>query len=142
MAAKVSSLTGELVLNVNKWTAPLKDVNRDLSTFQKSFSPIAQAASTVGTAVTAAFGAIGAAMAATVVVAADYGDKIRDASLRTGLTTEAMSALKFQAEQSGTSFESLNIGLQKLAKNFGEAALQGKGKAAEAFNAVGISVKE
>ena len=139
---KVSSLTGEVVVNINKWTAGIKQVEKDASALQKSLAPITQIASVAGAALLGIGAAAVGALATATKISADYGDKIRDASVRTGLTTEALSGLKYQAEQTGASFDELNNGLKFLSRNFSEAAASGKGKAAEAFHSLGISVKE
>src|SRR6185436_7997949 len=90
--------------------------------------------SVVGGAVTAAF--IGMSKQA-----ANYGDAIRDASIRTGVSTQALSGLKFAAEQTGTSFEAINVGLIRMSRN-ALAASQGTKQSERAFAALGVTVKD
>src|SRR6185295_6005766 len=108
---------------------------------------IASLATPIGlaTVTTAAFAAAVTgtvvAMAAAVKASADYADNIRDVAIQTGLTTQNVSALKYAADQNGTSMEELSGGLKFLAKNFTEATEEG-GAALKAFNAIGISQKQ
>lgn len=53
--------------------------------------------------------------------AADYGSEIFDASKKTGLHAESLSAMKFAADQSGTSLEAITTGVAKFAKTVGAA---------------------
>lgn len=138
---KVSSLTGELILDINKWTAGAKQAQSDMAGLTKAISPLTAIAEGAGAALAGMATAVVGALAAATKTAADYGDALRDASIRTGLSTEALSGLKLQAEQSGTSFETLNNGLKLLSKNMFDAAQGGK-KQLEAFAAVGVSVKD
>src|SRR5215831_11709180 len=60
-----------------------------------------------------------AATAATAIGAvtqevAKYGEELHRASEITGLHAEQLSALKYAAEQTGTSFESLTGGMEKF----------------------------
>ncbi len=72
---------------------------------------------------------------------ADLGDQFQKASLKTGVATEELSALKFAAEQSGTSFEVVEKSLAKLAVNASKAA-EGTKTQADAFDALGVSVTD
>src|SRR4051812_10277800 len=59
-------------------------------------------------------------LAAAGKVFADMGSELNDASQRTGIAVEALSALKFAAEQSGSSLEGLEGGLRKMQKTITE----------------------
>lgn len=93
---------------------------------------------------------MGAALAAAFTVDAlkdfvkagiDVADKINEVAKKTGITTEALSGLKFAAEQSGLSFDSLTGALVKLEANSVKAA-NGNGKLQAAFGALGVSVAD
>lgn len=73
--------------------------------------------------------------------AVDAADRMNDLSKQTGVSVESLSALKFAAEQSGSDLESLTTGLKKLARTAVEAA-DGTGSQADAFRAIGVSVKD
>src|SRR5271169_870545 len=63
---------------------------------------------------------LGAAVTAPLILAAQrfasMGDEMEKASQRTGVSVEALSELKYVAEQSGSSFEDLETGIKKMSK--------------------------
>jgi hypothetical protein len=73
--------------------------------------------------------------------ASDYGSAIFDASQKTGLTTETLSALKFAADQSGSSFEEISGVIPKFERAIFGAATGNKEFAAT-FKALGVDVRE
>lgn len=94
---------------------------------------------------------IGGAFAATAVASAtavavmvkgaiDSADAMSKAAQRTGTTTESLSALKYAADMSDVSFETLQKSLGKLSQNAFKAATAG-GEAATAFTTLGINVR-
>ncbi len=139
--ARIGQLTVELSLVAREFNAGLKQAQADAKQLENSIKPLKTTLTDVGTAMTAAGGSVLAAFTAMSIQAANYGDAIRDASIRTGISTEALSGLKFAAEQSGTSFESVSTGLTRLARNATEAATGSK-TAAAAFDSIGVSVKD
>lgn len=98
--------------------------------------------------------AIGFAAAATAAVAAgtalafagkkaiDAADDMSKAAQKAGVTTEALSRLKYAADFSDVSLDTLSGGLQKLSKNMADVASGKGGSAATALSALGISVKD
>ncbi len=73
--------------------------------------------------------------------ASDYGSAIFDASKKTGLGAESLSAMDFAAKQSGTSLEAITGGIAKFSKTVGEAA-DGSDKAAAKLKDLGITPQE
>lgn len=73
--------------------------------------------------------------------ASDYGSEIFDASEKTGLSAETLSAFKLAADQSSSSLDEVTAGITKFSKTVGEAAL-GSDKAAEALTRLGIEPKK
>lgn len=94
---------------------------------------IAPALAGIGTALGAG------AFAGMVKNVADVADGLSKLSQKTGLTTESLSKLRYAASLSDVSNEQLETGLARLAKSMGEA-ITGTGPAAEAFQALGVSV--
>ena len=84
----------------------------------------------------------GASLVASVKSAVDAGDQFNKLSQKTGITVEALSGLAYAATLSDVSIESLATGIKKLSVNMNEAAVSTSGKAAEAFKALGVSVKD
>lgn len=77
---------------------------------------------------------------ALVKSAANAGDELAKMSQSLGIGVEALSALKFQAQLAGTSFESAATGIKRLSANMFDAS-NGMGEAKEAFKELGIEVK-
>lgn len=104
--------------------AELSKVDSMFGSLGSGLSGIAGPAA-IGAAGVAAIGA--AAVAAGLAIfnltkqAADFGSAIFDASEKTGLHAESLSAMKFAADQSGSSLEQVTSGLAKFAKNVGQA---------------------
>ena len=73
---------------------------------------LAGIAAAAGTAALAAAGVF----AKLVKDASDYGSIINDASQKTGLAAESISALKFNAEAAGSSLDQVTAGIAKFAK--------------------------
>lgn len=104
---------------------------------------------TVGAGAAAAAIAAVAAAAVTGAVAlfnltkktAEYGSEIFDASEKTGLHAESLSAMKLAADQSGSSLEQVTSGIAKFSKTVGEAA-DGSKEAAAKLKALGIDPQE
>lgn len=126
-----SKKLGDLVVAL---TADTSQFTQSIQNSQKEILKVGAIMSAAGTAVTAAF--VGMAKQA-----ANYGDQIRDASIRTGVSTQALSGLKLAAEQTGTSFEAINTGLTRMSRSALSAA-DGSNASAKAFAAIGVSVKD
>lgn len=141
MARKLSPLAAQITLDLNKWTAGVRQIDRDSEAIKKALKPIGDTLKTVGTAATAVGAALGGTLLALSKKAADFGDALLDASKRTGLTTQSLASLKLLADQSGSSFEGLSKGVGMLSKNLFEAGTKG-GQSAKLFKAMGISVKD
>jgi hypothetical protein len=84
---------------------------------------------------------LNAAMFEMVTKIADAEGKIFDLSTQTGVSTEAISALKFAVDESGGSIELMAQGIDKFAKTVGEAA-KGSDEAKEKLRRLGIDPKE
>ena len=69
------------------------------------------------------------------------GSELQDASEKLGVSAEALQSLKFAAEQTGASFDSLQAALVFNAK-LTTAAVQGNKQATEAFRQLGIDAKK
>ena len=72
---------------------------------------------------------------------AQTGDEIQKMALRTGIGTEAISELKFAAEQSGSSIEGLEKGIRTMASFIDDAA-NGLSTQTRALDALGVSVAQ
>ncbi len=87
-----------------------------------------------GVAVTAALGGL-------INSYAKAGDEVQKMALRTGFSTEALSELKFASEIAGTSIQSLEKGIKRMA-DFVEDAKDGLSTSTDAMDKLGISVED
>lgn len=94
--------------------------------------------------------ALGVGMMATAVVGfgvasvksfAEAGDEVQKMALRTGLSTEALSELKYAAELSGTSLTGIETGMKKMAK-FVDDANDGLSTSTDVLDKLGLSVTD
>jgi TP901 family phage tail tape measure protein len=107
----------------------------DTTQFQKGLRGAASTLKRVGAAMTAA--SAGAAYA--IKSQLDMADQLGEAAQKFGLSTEALSRLRYQAEMSGVEFEAMGAGILKLTKNMAAAA-GGNKQAAAMFDNLGVSV--
>jgi hypothetical protein len=85
--------------------------------------------------------AVVAGLGAATKAFADMGSQLYEASIRTGVAVETLSALKFAAEQSGVEFDALELSIRKMQKTVADAA-GGSGQAVTALARLGLTVKD
>lgn len=73
---------------------------------------------------------------------AELATQLEVLNQKTGIGVEELSALKYAADQSHVSMESLTVGLQKLARGMEQAAKGGAGPVTSAFKALGIQAAD
>lgn len=73
---------------------------------------------------------------------AETGEQLLKLSDVTGISVSELSALRVIAVQTGTDFDAFSGDLTKFARAISESLLNPTGKAADAFNAMGIAVKD
>ena len=81
-----------------------------------------------------------AGFAAMIKNAIDAADQLNKLSQKIGISVEALSTLRFAAQLSDVSLETLQKGIKGLSQNIAEANT-GIGDGAQVFDALGISVK-
>jgi hypothetical protein len=88
---------------------------------------------------------IGAAITAPFIAAtksfADAGSRLYDLSQRTGLSVEALSALQFAAQQSGTSLDAVEVAIKKMEVGLTKAA-DGSKEMIGALDDIGLKVSD
>ncbi len=94
-----------------------------------------------GKAITAAGAVVTATLGLMVKSYISAGDEVHKMALRTGLSTEALSELKYAADISGTSLATVEKGVKKMASSIGEAKL-GLKTYTDAFALIGLQVEE
>lgn len=127
--------------------AELTDIDRHLNKIGSGVAGLGAGAATMASF---AAGLTAVAAAGSVAVrtlfdltkqAAEYGSAIFDASEKTGLHAETLSAMDFAAKQSGTSLDQLTGGIAKFSKTVG-AASEGSKEAAANLTSLGIDPQE
>lgn len=138
----------EIVLEFkDKLTGPIKTATQLIAKFggavRSSFAFAArQVFSLRGALVGLIGGAVAGGIGAAVKSVANLGDELLALSQKTGLSVETLSRLKFAAEQSNTSIESLAQALVKFQVNTGEFARTGGGEAADAIALLGSEFED
>lgn len=163
---KVDKAANHLAKSVDKAEKASKQNSKSLSDVigeaRDGFGSLGSAADTLGSKIPIPFAAGAVAIAGvTVAIAgattaayglgksifeltkstADYGSAIYDATQKTGLSAETISALKLAADQGGTSLESVTAAVGKYAKKVGDAATGSKEAAAD-LKALGVDPKD
>ena len=119
----------ELFLKSDMLTRGLQSVQSKLNSFSSSIAGVG-----------AGFAATGAAVVTPLLLmarnAAETGDAVRDMSLRTGISTEALSELGYAAEQSGTDMKTVERSITKMQKTISSPA------GANALKQIGLSVSD
>lgn len=92
-------------------------------------------------AVGAAGAAVTGAIALSIKSFAQAGDEIQKMALRTGLTTESLSELKFALEQSGSNIEGFEKGIRRMS-SFIQDGRDGLTETTRALDSLGIAVSD
>lgn len=133
--AVIGALRVNLGLDSAQFSAGLKKAQSGLDGFGKVAAAGFAAASVAAVAA-------GTALAVMGKKAIDAADNMSKTAQRVGVTTEALSRLKYAADYSDVSLEQLSGGLQKLTKNLADVA-SGSGRTAQiALQALGISATD
>jgi len=129
MAAENIMKLGFLLSATDKMTGVIdkavKDSTSKLSAFEKKAQAIGTSMMKVGGAMTAAGVGLGTAIFASAKKVADYGDKILDASKKTGMGVEDLQKLSYAAERNGVGFDSFTSAITKLNKNIVDFRVKG-----------------
>ena len=136
--ATIGALVFEMSANVARLQ---QDMAKARSTVEGAMAGIETAAKLATTALGAlGVGASAAAFQAMVTGAAESMNALHELSLRTGATVEQLSALRGVAKAAGTDMDTVAGLTNKLEKNMLDFARGGGGKAAGAFQELGISM--
>ena len=133
--------TGEALRGVkgqaDRAAASLRGLKERAQSARTSLGGMAKGAKGLG----AGIGLLGGAIGGAIVGFARMGDEIAKTSRRTGFTTEAISELRFAAEQSGTTLQGFALGVRRMA-GFVLDAERGLSTSKYAMNDLGITMDE
>lgn len=132
--AVIGSLRVNLGLDSAAFSKGLKSAETRVSKFGNAMKAGLLVASAAGVA---AMGALAAGIKNTI----DAADEMSKMSQKFGVPVDELSRLKYAADLSGVSMDGLGTGLRKLSQNMQETANGAKNIASQAFEALGISVK-
>jgi hypothetical protein len=138
MAGAIAQLRVDLVANTAKFTKGLARAKKRLKGFGKAMLKSAKVAAKWGAVIVAAAVAVGVSMVKNVFKSVDALAKMSD---ELGISTESLIAFRRAAELTGTSNETISKGMERLARNIGDAQ-QGFGEAIRAFDQLGLSAKD
>lgn len=136
---KVGQLEIELLANMARLQKDMADAKKSVVGTMQSISESVSLAKNA----LIGLGALGiaSALAGQVKSAIDLADQLNKLSQRTGLTTETLSQLRYAAELSDVSAESLSVAIKKLNVNIAEGLAGDKQKLA-LFQALNISQRD
>lgn len=115
------------------------EFDRGVRTLKRDLTGIGRDLTRVGGVIAGAGTAIVGSITAAAVSFAGFGDTLNKMAIRTGVSTEALSELKFAAEQSGASLEVVEKGIRKMQQTIGEAA-NGSQSYIDALGNIGLSL--
>ena len=113
--------------------------NKALDSVGMKLDRVAGSAGRVAASLGIAFGTTGMLLAGKNAL--DTADKMEKLERRLGISTEALSEMKFAAEQSGVSFETMTMGIQRMTRRVAEAA-SGTGEARTALLEMGLDAEK
>ncbi len=131
MAISVGDAVLKLGVDTKSLDAGMKGLGAKIKKHQKA----------IGIGMAAAGGAILAAGILSVKTFAEMGDEVQKLALKTGFSTEALSELRFAAEQSGASLGSLEKGVKKMAVSISDAR-DGLMTYTREFDKIGVSMED
>ncbi|ARQ01882.1 hypothetical protein CAK95_24380 [Pseudorhodoplanes sinuspersici] len=116
-------------------------LDKGLKDAQGSLSRFAGSMKSVGLVMAGAFAGVAGGVAAAVKSSLNEADKLGKIAQSVGVPVKELSKLKYAADLSDISLESLSTSMVRLSKSMSEVAGGAKGPASEAFRALGISVR-
>lgn len=125
----------EMQLGKTQKLAKLKD--KTFSALGSGVSKLKYAA--LGAA--AAVGAMGTAAFTSVNSFARHGDNVAKTADKLGMSTDALQKLRYAAERTGVSTQTLDMSMQRMSRRIAEAA-NGTGEAVSALQELGLSAVE
>ena len=140
MAANLGSLVATITANTKPFSKGMNKAKGDLGTLQKTSSSFSMGGmvAKMGLAATAA---VGLAKAVAAVKGEFAGlDKLGKTADKLGLGVQQLEQLRFAAEKTGVSSDTLDMALQRMVRRVNEAA-HGTGEAKNAIAEMGLSAK-
>lgn len=132
------ALTIDLAANIANFTS---DMDKAARIAQRDSERIKKQVEVAMKAIATSAIAAGAGLATLAKQTANTADNIQKMSQRLGVSTEFLSQMRHTTELTGVQFNSFTTALQRMTRRLSEVAVTGKGEAAPALEALGLSAK-
>lgn len=117
MAIQAGDIVWKVLLEANRFEQDLDAAGKSVDGFKTKFAGTIKVAQAVGAAMTAAGASIMGALGLSLKTYVDMGSALLEMSQRTGIAVESLSGLKYAAEQSGTSIDTLENSIKRMQMN-------------------------
>ncbi|WP_337186578.1 hypothetical protein [Phenylobacterium sp.] len=124
------------------FSADTAELSKGLDSVKAKLGGLAKVAGFTGAAIGAGLAAAAVGLSAAVKGSIDAADQMDEMAQKVGVGVEGLSRLKYAAEISGVSMDTLSTGLKRLSAGMMEAATTGTGKAAGALARLGVEVRD
>ena len=141
MAFQAGAIVSQMTLDRSKFSASVKASQKEVKSFGDAIKRNSDKIKGMGRGMAIAGTAIVGAIGMMVKGYVKAGDQVHKMALRTGFSTEALSELKYAAEISGTTLESVEKGVKKMSKTIMDAA-DGLATYVRAFDRIGLVAKD
>ena len=144
MAFSAGAIVSKLSLDRSKFSASIKTVQKQTRSLGGWVKNNSAQFKKMGKVMVVAGAAIVGTLAMMIRSYVKAGDEIHKMALRTGFSTEALSALKYAADISGASLDDLEKAVKKMAKTISDASKEGGALATyvRAFDRIGLSADD
>ncbi len=147
MAASGETYLLQMVMQLkDQLSNPMKKIGKELNAFGRSLGDLQKASSELIAPLAAPFTLLAGAGAFSITKAissyTELADTLDKASIRTGVTAEALQALHFGAVQSGMSADEMDKALIKLSAEMGKAASGQNQNLVAMFKHLGINLHD
>jgi TP901 family phage tail tape measure protein len=138
MSNAIGSLIVSIRATVDDFIGDMKGIQKELEETARYVKPLKESLLTIGEAMSAVGDIVAAGMFEITEKTAAFGAELERVHARTGIATEDLSVLAVTAKQVGISFDDVQNAFKRFASS-AEAASQGTGKQATAFQELGVS---
>ncbi|TNF65690.1 MAG: hypothetical protein EP298_11145 [Gammaproteobacteria bacterium] len=136
--------TANLTSEEKRLQRALEKTQKQAKLKSKTFSALGSGLSKVKYAAlgaTAAIGAMGASAFASVSSFSNHGDNVAKVADKLGISTDTLQKLRYAAERTGVTTQTLDMAMQRMSRRLSEAA-NGSGEAKGALEELGLSAVE
>ena len=134
--ATIGTLAVNIIAKTDRFSRGISKATTLTGRFTKSLNPLNSAVGRLGTGLAAAFGT--GAIISNLSRAVERMDRLGKVSAKLGIGTAELAGLRFAAEQTGVSANTLDTALQRMLRRITDAS-HGSGEAVKALDRLGLS---